>query len=145
MLEKLFALSAAAVTTVLGSGCPIGGLIPESQTTVRLLNNAESEVDVQLFYGDDQNALEAVIEEFGSEVNQVLSAGGAFSFSRDCDDLQAIFINDADLNIVGTIGPEASTDVYRDGSDFGCGDTITFTFTQNALATDLDIAFSRSD
>lgn len=145
MLEKLFVLTTAAMTTMLGFGCPIGGLFPDTQTTVRLINDAQFNVDVQLFYGDDQNALKAVIEEFGTEVNRTLTPGEATSFSRDCDDLQAIFINDADLRVIGGIGPEADTRVYRDGSDFGCGDTITFTFTQNATATELNISFSQSD
>jgi hypothetical protein len=34
--------------------------------------------------------------------------------------------------------------VYREPDDFGCGDTLRFRFTQNALATDLDIGFNQS-
>jgi len=142
MLERLFVATVAAMTTVLGSGCPIGALIPESQTTVRLVNNADFDVEVQLFYHDDQNVLEEILEEVGTEINRTLAPGDAVSISRDCDDLQAVFIRDADLNIVGGLGPEADTDVFRDGSDFGCGDTITFTFTQNDLATELNINVS---
>ncbi len=145
MLDKAFVAFTAVTTTILGSGCPVGAFLPESETRVRLVNEADFEVEVQLFYSDDQNALQGLIQEFGTERNESLGVGDTASFSRDCDDLQAIFINDADLNIIGSIGPEASTDVFRDGSDFNCGDTLTFTFTQNATATDLDIAFSQSN
>ena len=66
----------------------------------------------------------------------------AFTFTRDCDDLQAIMIEDADLQVLGgLITPDADTDVLRDGSDFGCGDTLTFTFSHPDIALSLNIAF----
>ena len=61
------------------------------------------------------------------------------SFTQSCDDLQAIMIEDADLQIIGGIGPEANTDVLRDGDDFGCGDTIVFTFDHSDLIFDFEI------
>jgi hypothetical protein len=100
-------------------------------------------VDVQLFYHENQLLTEGLIRSGGEEVNASVSSGATYTFSRNCEDLQAIFINDADLRLVGTIGPEASTRVYREPGDFGCGDILTFTFTQNTLGTSLDISFSR--
>jgi hypothetical protein len=66
------------------------------------------------------------------------------TFSENCEDLQAIFIKDASLRIIGGIGPGDSTSVFREPGDFGCGDTLLFIFTQNVIATDLDIEFSPS-
>ena len=37
------------------------------------------------------------------------------TFTRDCDDLQAIIIGDADLQLPLGLGPDASTDVLHDG------------------------------
>jgi hypothetical protein len=51
-------------------------------------------------------------------------------------------IDDADLQIVGGIGPETDTRVYRDGDDFNCGDSITFTFDHPTLPTSLNVNFS---
>jgi hypothetical protein len=136
-MKSLLALSMMTVVIPLSS-CPQ----LNRQTTVRLINNTDFEVQVQLFYDDDQELPEDLIQADGTEVNRTLAAGEAQSFSRDCEALQAIFIENAALNIIGDIGPEAGTDVYREPDDFGCGDTLTFTFTSNALGTDLDVSFS---
>ena len=82
------------------------------------------------------------MEEVGEELNLSVPAGSTVSFTRDCDDLQAIMIADADLLVVGNlISPEADTDVLRDGSDFSCGDTLTFTFTHPDIPISLNIGF----
>ena len=125
--------------------CIIGGCLPTRTDTVNLVNEAEHPVVVTLFYDDNQNIPEDLLEEIGTERQFTVQPGARAIFSDDCESLQAIFIQRADLSIVGTIGPSASTRVYRDGSDFGCGDTLIFTFTQNLLGTELNIAFSQQD
>ena len=35
-----------------------------------------------------------------------VAAGESVSVSRDCDELQAIVVNDADLKVLGGVGPE---------------------------------------
>lgn len=135
-------LAAAAITA---SGCDalqqiidvIGGT---SMTTVELRNDGEFPVEVILFYDDDQETLDGVIQETGTQRDIVVAAGTTESFSRPCDDLQAIIIDDADLRVIGQVGPETSSDLLRDGDDFGCGDTIVFTFTHSALLVDFDVA-----
>jgi hypothetical protein len=123
------------------TGCPelIGFLQPNS-TTVRLINNSDFDVDVVLYYDEDQNVLDSLIDDAGTRVEYTLAPGETQQFSRDCDDLQAIKIVDADLRVVGQIGPQASTDVFRDGDDFGCNDTITFTFDHSAILIDFDVS-----
>ena len=129
----------AAVLAMLSSGC---GVLTPSSVTVNLVNNGDFAVEVQVFVHSDQNVLEALIDDVGEELNFSVPAGSTVSFTRDCDDLQAIIINDADLQILGGLfTPDADTDVLRDGSDFGCGDTLTFTFTHPDLAISLSIAF----
>ena len=113
------------------------------QTRVDLVNSTPFPVDVELFYDDDQLAPEFLIEESGEGLNFTLQPGETQSFSRNCEDLQAIFIKDADMRIVLGISPEANTRVYREPDDFGCGNVLRFEFTANDLGTDLDINFSR--
>jgi len=123
---------------LLGTSCA-----PARQTSVVLRNQTNFTVDVELFFDRRQDIPEFVLEEVGSRLTFSLSPGGVESFSRPCEDLQAIFINDADMRVLPGVSPEARTRVYREPDDFRCGDTLGFTFTQNAIATSLNIAFSR--
>jgi hypothetical protein len=122
----------------------VGNLVGSDTTTVRLVNEASSPVTVTLFFGDDQNALEAVLTEFGTEREFTLQPGDSQQFSEPCEDLQAVIIDNAKLNLLGQIGPEADTDVQRDGDDFNCGDTVTFTFDGQAIPLELNISVSVS-
>lgn len=138
-MRRAYGCAAGAVLAMLSSGC---GLLSPSSVTVNLINNGDFAVEVQIFVHSDQNVLETLIDDVGEELNFSVPAGSTVSFTRDCDDLQAIIIEDADLQILGgLITPDANTEVLRDGSDFGCGDTLTFTFTHPDLALSLNIAF----
>ena len=138
-MRRTYGCVVGAVLAMFSSGC---GLLSPSSVTVNLVNNGDFAVEVQVFVHSDQNVLEALIDDVGEELNFSVPAGSTVSFTRDCDDLQAIIINDADLQILGGLfTPDADTDVLRDGSDFGCGDTLTFTFTHPDLAISLSIAF----
>lgn len=124
----------------LGSGCPLS----PSTTTVQFVNNAKFPVEVQLFYGDSQLSSKTALDAFGTERNLTIAAGATQSFSDDCDNLQAVYIKKAAQVIVGDLGPDRDTDVLRDGSDFFCGDTITYTFTGSLLIVDFDVSSSVS-
>ena len=130
----------AAVALLTVSGC---GLISPDTVTVNLVNNGDFAIEVQIFTHDDQNVLETFIDNVGSEINLSVPAGQTVSFTRECDALQALIVADADLQILGgLLGPEAGTRVFRDGSDFNCGDTITLTFSHPDLAISLNIDFN---
>lgn len=121
----------------------LGGCLPNAnQTTVLLTNSADFPVTVQLFYSDQQEVTEELLKSLGTEVNVALQPQETFPIARDCDNLQAVIIADSELQVIGGIGPNASTRVYRDGDDFNCGDTVIFTFSQDNLGTQLDISFS---
>ncbi len=109
-----------------------------SQTSIRLVNAADYPVDVVLYYGSTQETLRAVLKNTGTRVERRLSPGEETSLSRKCDALQAVMIDEADLDVALGLGPNADTGVFRDGSDFNCGDTIVFTF-RNAGVTELNI------
>ena len=129
------AVGVVAVGFSLGSGCPLGLNV----TTVRLVNNAKFTVDVRLFYGKDQLASKEFIKATGTERNFTIAPGASRTLTVNCDDLQAIFIDNASQQILGGLGPDRDTNVLRDGSDFGCGDTIRYEFTGTLLIVDFDI------
>lgn len=123
------------------AGCDtVDRLLSPNKVTVSMVNNGDYPVDVRFYISDDQNVVEDLLTSFGNEVNYRVEAGSTVDFTRDCDNLQAIIIKNAALDVVGDIGPQKSTEVLRDGDDFGCGDQITFTFDHSDLILDFDIA-----
>ena len=141
MMRKQFLILGILLVSCIGCGSlsDLLGFLQPNLVTVELVNNGAFPVDGTLFYDDDQDTIEALLSETGTERSFTVVAGARSSFSLSCEDLQAIIIDDADLQIVGSIGPDASTDVLRDGTDFRCGDTIVFTFDHSDLIVDFDI------
>jgi hypothetical protein len=138
MNRSLFLLSLIALIL------PVPGCGTQ-QTRVDLVNNTGFTVDVQLFYHEQQDLPEALIEADGVELNYSIPSGQSRSFTRDCADLQAIFINDADMQVAPGVSPESDTDVYREPDDFTCGDTLTFTFNEDNGGASLEIEFEQSN
>lgn len=139
---KTSRIATAALSILCGlslAGCPLVG---GNTTTVVLDNQATFPVDVVMYIGGDQNVLRDILTAVGEEITVTVAPGATRTIRRDCDDLQAVVIDNAKLQVIGGIGPEEDTQVLRDGSDFGCGDTIRFTFTDSALFTNLDISTS---
>ena len=132
-------LSIALVLPVVGGCDAIGNLLSPSRVTVSLVNNGGYEVQARFFISEDQNTFEALLTELGTQVDFIVPAGETTMFTRDCDDLQAIILENAELRVLGGIGPEASTDVLRDGDDFGCGDHIVFTFDHSDVLVDFRV------
>ncbi len=116
--------------------------LPPSTVTVLLVNDGLFPVNVDLFYSDVQEIPEFLLTEVGTEVNLTVGAGQSRTITRDCDQLQALIIDNADLEVLGSIGPEANTNVLRDGDEFGCGAVITFRFTHSEAIVDFDITTS---
>lgn len=124
------------------SGCDalIGILEPQS-VTVTLVNRAAFRVEVDLYYSEEDDIPESLLTTLGERLQFDLEPGEQVAFARDCEDLRAIIIDNAELQIIG--GDEASTGVLRDGDEFDCGDRITFTL-RSVLFTDLSIDTSVS-
>ena len=116
----------------------------QNTVTVELVNNGDFGVRAVIFYDDLQEVPEFVLVETGQEIEITVPAGGRQSFSRSCDDFQAMIVEDADLLVIGGAGPDASTDVLRDGDDFNCGSTITLTFDHSVTILDFDVTVSTS-
>jgi hypothetical protein len=136
-------------TCLVGFGLFAGGcaeildFVQSSRTTVRLVNNGAYAVQVELFISDQQEIPEVLlIADDDNREEFTVGAGDVVTFSRDCDDLQAIIIHDADLQVIGQAGADTRTEVLRDGDDFGCGDTINFIFDHSELIVDFDVDVS---
>ena len=81
-------------------------LLQPTSTKVTLANNTEASVDGTLLYHDEQDVPEFLLSDVGTEFDFDLEPGGLTTFSLDCDDLQAVQIEDADLRLLFGIGPE---------------------------------------
>lgn len=134
------------VGVILAGGCDaLSGLIrivQPSIVTVELVNDSDFAVEGELFYDDEDDTIREVLEETGTRRQFVIAAGGVSRFTARCDDLRAIVVANADLQIIGGVGPEASSDVLRNGDDFDCGDTIIFRFDHSDAILDFDVAES---
>ncbi len=116
-------------------GCPI----PGESTSAEVINDTEATIRVRVFYDDEQDIPRELIEEVGTESEFDLAPGESRTISRDCEELQAILVR-GEQRLIGSFGPEETSDVFRDGDDFGCGDLLTFRFTQGILPTNLNIS-----
>ena len=141
-------IAGIASLLLLAGGCDaLAFLFLPNTVTVTLINQATGTVDAEIYISDQQDIprsllLEVdnnIVDRLGERIDMTVIAGGQTSFFRSCDDLQAIMLGDADLNIIGGLGPDASSDVLRDGDDFNCGDQIQMIFRNSANILDFDV------
>ena len=131
-----------AAVLLLGLGCDALSLIELPRiTTVRLVNNGEFDVLAGVAFSDEEDMPEAILEE-DDDLEFTIGPGQTRTFTRSCDDLRAIMVSHAELQIIGGVGPEADSGVVREDEDFSCGDVITFTFTHSDLIVDFDVSSS---
>ena len=132
-------ISLAALLLVL-AGCDGFTILFQTNTvTVILRNDSDYSVSGTVYYDDYQLLPTDVVIASGREFDFDLRPGTQTSFSRNCDDLQVILVGNAELEVLGPIGPEASSRTLRDGANFNCGDTIVFTFDHSDLLLDFEV------
>jgi len=141
MNARLVSLLSCSIVCLV-AGCDALVFLLPSTVTVRLVNNGDFSVDGELYYDDDQDTIDTLLREVGTRVDFDVAAGETYTFARRCEDLQAIFIDDADLRVIVGISPDDDTEVLRDGTGFSCGDTITYTFDHSELIIDFRISTS---
>ena len=134
--------AAIAALACLIAGCDvIPFLLLPSTVTVELVNDSTiAPVTVRLFYHDDEDVFEVILVQslLTTEREETILPGETVSFTRDCDDLRAIIIERAELQVFG-FSPEVDTGVLRQGEDFFCGSTIVFRFTHSSLIFDFAV------
>ena len=134
--------AAIAALACLIAGCDvIPFLLLPSPVTVELVNDSlTAPVTVRLFYHDDEDVFEVILVQslLTTEREETILPGETVSFTRDCDDLRAIIIERAELQVFG-LSPEVETDVLRRGEDFSCGSTIVFRFSHTSLILDFAV------
>ena len=127
---------------LLAGGCGLLESLLGRSVFVRLINNGEFPVEAELVYSSTQELPEEALDATGTRIEFTIQAGQSASFSRDCEDLQSIRVRNSSLQVVGSAGPEANSNVLRDGSDFSCGDEITFSFDHSSAVLDFDVSSS---
>ncbi len=132
------ALAFGGIALAGASGCGLIGNITRT-TSIELRNDGEFDVELDMYIYDEQLAPLGVIIADGEHIETIIEPGESRAFIRPCDDLQAVVIVDADLDVVGSIGPSVSTGVLRDGDDFSCGSLIRFTFDHSSVLIDFDV------
>ncbi|MGB2986057.1 MAG: hypothetical protein WBE26_09250 [Phycisphaerae bacterium] len=134
-----YVLLAGFLPLVSLAGCDaLSDILLPSTVMVSLVNESpDYDVEVTLFYHDEDDIPEIVLTEIGTERNYTIKPGETVSFTRDCDDLQAIIIEDAELQ-TGLFRPDTHSGVLRIDENFECGQEIVFTFTHSDVLLDLD-------
>ncbi len=117
----------------------IGVLLPTTVTVSLVNDSSDFDVDVTLLYHDEDDIPELLLTEIGTERGFTIAPGQTATFTRSCDDLQAVMIEDADLLVLVGIGPDTDTGVFRIDDHFECGDEIAFTFTHSEVILDFDV------
>ncbi len=119
---------------VAGCGTLLLAILATKQTTVRLVNNGQFTVEATLHYGNDKDASTNTLVTQGTQLQYTLQPGATpVEVSRNCAALQAVIVDNAQLDTTSNSGPQTSSNVVREVADFDCGDTIVFTFDHAAL------------
>ena len=126
------------VIPVAGCDALLDFFLPSTVTVMLVNGSTDFNVDGTLFYDDDEDIFEVLLTQIGTERNFSLSPGETATFTRNCDDLGAIVVDEAELQAI-LIQPSADTEVFRMGEDFECGQVIEFTFSHSPLFIDFDV------
>jgi hypothetical protein len=142
----LLAMSLAAPLPLVPAGCgDLSYLLGAPVTRVVLRNKGDFPVRLTLYIGSRSDMSEAELKATGERLSFTIPDGDSRTFIRDCVNFQAIFIDDAELEVVGDDGPNTSTDVLRAGTDFHCRSSIEFIFDHSDAVFDFDVTTSVHD
>lgn len=113
--------------------------VPRDVVTVTLVNNSPSfSIEVTVAY--DDHILPLVWLGLGNEETFTLEPGETVSFWKDCDELQTVVIDDADLLIPGSRSGETDSGLLNEGIDYECDDEIRFVFDHSDEIRDFDVS-----
>ncbi len=131
-------LSGSVATNV---QCP-GGTTPPASTTLTIttVNDTSEPMEVTYRTSSDGSITEANLLATGDATVFSLDAGGTHSFDVDCDQAQALILDRAEI----PSGVWVGTYIGYLGTDYECGDVLTFDITGNVDLSMLyvDISYS---
>lgn len=143
MLKCSLIMLAAAIFP---AGCGELGImfgLPVNRVVLR--NDGKFSVNATLFVSSDEGISNDALTSVGTKIEYSIPPGESRSFDRNCADMRAIVIDEAQLDVVGGGGPTAHTDVLRDGADFNCRSTIEFVFDHSDIVLDFHITTTVRD
>lgn len=132
-------IAAAITTSVAGCGSFLALLLASKSTTFHIVNNGQFPVDVTAHYSNDPNVTAADLSSNGNKVMFSLEPNGSNDITHNCADIKAFVIDNALLRVSGDAGPTTSSQVFREGSDFSCGDTVNLSFEHSGLILDFHV------
>lgn len=132
-------LCALIIVLVAGCGNLSGildalGLDPNS-VTLRLVNETAFPVEPSVYVSSVGDLwFDAITEEFlafGINLQNIaeLNPGEVVTRRYDCDEIKAVMASDAELKTGLGLSPDDDTEVFTEGDDFECGDTITIRYS----------------
>jgi len=124
------------------SGCGQFGDWVAPGVVVTLVNNGDYDVDATLAISSDPNISEADLIASGTEIDVTIPPGESRVIRRDCLELRAIMVENAELQVIGGFGPTAQSEVIREGQGSPrvlCQGFLTFTFDHNDSILDFDV------
>ena len=122
------------------AGCGFGlDIFMPSTVTITFVNEfTDFEIEGTIVFDNREAFLKEDLVGFGEDLSFVIDGGGSVSLAPlDCDDVESLVLDRAELLVIGNIGPSTDSEILRIGEDFECGDEIVFTFTGSIL--DLDV------
>ena len=115
-------------------------IVLPSTVTVSFVNESPNfSVEVEFIFDDEDDIPEFVLRALDPDLDLLLGPNVTDTRSFDCDDLQAMIIDRAELQ-AAPFGPDTDTDVLRIDDDYECGDEIIFTFAHTLLLLDFDVS-----
>lgn len=111
-------------------------------TRVTFVNNGDHPVQILLAFDENPAIGDDVIDDVGTQSAYTVAAGDSMNIAIACPLFQAVKVVEAELQVDDNGGPTASSDTLRAGTDFNCGDTVTFTFDHSALLVDFAVESS---
>lgn len=141
----MMAMLTVGATTEISCNIPdLFVLFPANVVTVEYVNDADADVAVWLYTDDEDDEDADDLVEDGEEWESLVPVGEAVSFNIDCDDVGSMVVGEAQLLVLGNIGPSTWTDDLHIGEEYECGDVVTFTFYNSPTLTELHAEVSVS-
>lgn len=125
------------------AGCELAlDIILPTTVTITMVNTIDGfNIEGTIVYDNREALLKEDLVALGVDRVFNVAGGSSFSFAPlDCDDVESLVLDRAELQVIGDIGPSTDSEILRMGEEFECGDEIVFTFTGNIL--DLNVSTS---